>query len=134
MDHAALSELAREWWADDGSGEAKEYVSDLVTLSENPIDGLIAALFHETPATKHPSFIGISVIENLVYSKTPAARVAQVLRTTGLDDDQLVSVLSGAYADILQELDIRAHLGQHLPKDRIDWLLDASAAGRREHF
>ena len=124
MRRRKLESLARHWWRGTGVEYGWTRIHDMVAARRELV-AVVQALVATAPAGELP-FVGTSVIEDLFYQQNLLHRspiATAILRSSRLDNEDLVAVLSGVYPDILAELKIADGLADLLTTKQLDWLL-----------
>jgi hypothetical protein len=133
-----LETIAREWWAA-GYGDSFDEIDDIVRHHREAVPALIKALADAVDGAasgKKLAYIGTTVIEDLLGSSElfGADEVVVILRSAQLTHDELVSVLSGVYPELLVHVDLKGLAGDLLSNEEIAWLTSRAAPGRSDYL
>lgn len=137
MDDAELDELAAAWWQSDGTSDAFESVEQMIMRDRASLPAFIRAAVRTVPAGMKISYIGTYILESvhiLDDSEGVPDQTLDVLLAADLEPSQMIEILAGVYPHMLKELDLTDRLARILPSDRIAWLLNDAADGRREYL
>jgi len=135
MRNRKLKTIARRWWHAEGGDYDWERVDQIIRERHDLLPRLIKVLYQTAPPGWEP-YIGCVIVEDLEILAEFEGRASQTLRivlASGLREDQLVQVLSGAYSSYLEAMNIREGLAGVLEPHELAWLLDDARPGRFDY-
>jgi hypothetical protein len=135
MDGGELESVAKAWWAavDAEDWDSAETLHDLLKADPEMFPSVIAVLVRTAPQTG-PEYVGTSLLEDLHYEanyRGTSNKALDYLIRSGVDSEEINSVLSGVYPDMLEEWGLADRVAGRLTKEQIEWLTSPDAPDRR---